>query len=67
LVGFPAAQDIPGSNHETGEIMIDMLHWVAQSDQAELERAMPVFVAAFFAALGQLGVMLSFASNCKRR
>ncbi|MDP1689740.1 MAG: hypothetical protein Q8L52_00850 [bacterium] len=47
--------------------MVDMLHWVAQADPAELERAIPVFVAAFFAALGQLGVMLAFASNCKRR
>ncbi len=47
--------------------MIDMLHWVAQADPTELERAVPVFVAAFFAALGQLGVMIASASNCKRR
>ncbi len=47
--------------------MIDMLHWVAQADPAELEMAMSVFIATAFAALAQLGVLLSCASCCKRR
>lgn len=38
--------------------MIDMLHWVAQADPADLNRAVPVFVAAYAAAAMHLTAMI---------